>query len=235
MSAVLEIRDLSVGSAAAPLIASVSLEVRPGAITALLGANGAGKSTLLAAVMGERPVLSGAIYLDGRDLAGLGPRARARRGIGYCPSGRRVFPGMSVQDNLDVASFASPADRARLRDEAMALFPQLRRFRHAPAWTLSGGQQQMLAIARALMARPRLLLLDEPSLGLAPALVDELLAKLVDVAKSGVAVLLAEQNIGAALSVAGRAAVLVRGRIAVEGDAVDLRRTADFSRIVMGL
>ena len=235
MSAVLEIRDLSVGSAAAPLIASVSLEVRPGAITALLGANGAGKSTLLAAVMGERPVLSGAIYLDGRDLAGLGPRARARRGIGYCPSGRRVFPGMSVQDNLDVASFASPADRARLRDEAMALFPQLRRFRHAPAWTLSGGQQQMLAIARALMARPRLLLLDEPSLGLAPALVDELLAKLVDVAKSGVAVLLAEQNIGAALSVAGRAAVLVRGRIAAEGDAAALRRTADFSRIVMGL
>jgi branched-chain amino acid transport system ATP-binding protein len=235
MSVALEIRELSVGSAAAPLIAGVSLEVRPGAVTALLGANGAGKSTLLAAVMGERPVLAGAIRLDGRDLAGLGPRARARRGIGYCPSGRRVFPGMSVQDNLDVASFASPAARARLRDEAMALFPQLGRFRHAPAWTLSGGQQQMLAIARALMARPRVLLLDEPSLGLAPALVDELLAKLVDVAKAGTAVLLAEQNIGAALSVAGRAAVLVRGRIAAEGDAAELRRTADFSRIVMGL
>ena len=235
MSAALEIRDLSAGPAVAPSIAGLSLEVHPSEITALLGANGAGKSTLLKAIMGEMPVLSGTIYLGGRDLAGLAPRARARLGIGYCPAGRRVFPGMSVEDNLAVASFASMADRIRLKDEAMALFPQLARYRAAPAWSLSGGQQQMLAIARALMAEPRVLLLDEPSLGLAPALVDELLAKLVDVAKTGMAVLLAEQNIGAALSIATKAAVLARGRIVAEGDAATLRRSADLSRIVMGL
>ncbi len=235
MSVALDIRDLSAGPAVAPLIAGLSLEVRPGEITALLGANGAGKSTLLKAIMGETPVLSGSILLHGTNLAGLAPRARARLGIGYCPAGRRVFPGMSVTDNLAVASFAPIAERTRLMDEAMALFPQLARYRNAPAWSLSGGQQQMLAIARALMARPRLLLLDEPSLGLAPALVDEVLAKLVDVAKSGMAVLLAEQNIGAALSVAARAAVLARGRIAAEGDAATLRQAADLSRVVMGL
>lgn len=232
---VLRLDDVSVGHGDAPVLAGVSLEVREGEVTALLGANGAGKSTLLQAVMGELPVLSGAILLDGRDLAGSGPCARARLGIGYCPAGRRVFPGMSVEDNLAVASFASMADRARLRDEMMALFPQLARHRAAPAWSLSGGQQQMLAIARALMAEPRVLLLDEPSLGLAPALVDEVLAKLADVAKSGMAVVLAEQNIGAALAVADRAAVLARGRIAARGDAAALRRTTDLSRIVMGL
>ncbi len=234
-SAVLSLADVSAGRGDAPVFNGVSLEVRAGEVVALLGANGAGKSTLLQAIMGETPILSGSIYLGGRDLAGSGPRVRARIGIGYCPPGRRVFPGMSVADNLDVASFAGTAERARRRDEAMALFPQLARHRNAPAWSLSGGQQQMLAIARALMAEPRLLLLDEPSLGLAPALVDEVLAKLADVARSGMAVLLAEQNIGAALAVADRAAVLARGRIAAEGDAATLRRTANLSRIVMGL
>jgi branched-chain amino acid transport system ATP-binding protein len=232
---VLEIRALSAGPAGAPLLAEVTLDLRAGEVLALLGANGAGKSTLLSAVMGMTPLASGAVLLDGRDLAGLGPRARARLGLGYCPAGRRVFPGMSVADNLDVASFARPAERRRLRDEAVALFPQLGRAMQKPAWSLSGGQQQMLAIARALMAGPRLLLLDEPSLGLAPALIDDVLAKLRQVAKTGVAVLLAEQNIGAALGVADRAAVLARGRIAARGDARSLARSADLSRIVMGL
>jgi len=235
MSAVLEIRDLATGPAGAPLIAGVSLRVGAGELVALLGANGAGKSTLLAAIMGEVPATSGAVLLDGRDLRGRGPRARARLGIGYCPSGRRVFPGMSVEDNLDVASFAPSRRRSSLRDEAMALFPQLAAHRRAPAWRLSGGQQQMLAIARALMAEPRVLLLDEPSLGLAPALVDEVLAKLRAIAGAGTAVLLAEQNIGAALSVADRAAILARGRLAAAGDAATLRRAGDLSRIVMGL
>ena len=230
-AALLDMREVGVGSA----LARVSLQVSAGETVALLGANGAGKSTLLAAIMGEARVASGAILLDGRDLDGLPPRRRARLGIGYCPSGRRVFAALSVEDNLDVACFAPAPERARLKRETMELFPQLATHRHAPAWRLSGGQQQMLAIARALMARPRLLLLDEPSLGLAPALVDELLAKLRRVAETGAAVLLAEQNIGAALAVADRALVLTRGRVAAQGGAAELRRSADLSRTVMGL
>jgi branched-chain amino acid transport system ATP-binding protein len=235
MSAALEIRGLTAGPTDAPLIADVSLAVDGGEVAALLGANGAGKSTLLAAVMGQVPASSGAVLLDGRDLKGLGPRARAKRGLGYCPAGRRVFPDMSVEDNLEVASFAPAGRRRRLKDEAMALFPQLAAQRRALAWRLSGGQQQMLAVARALMAEPRVLLLDEPSLGLAPALVDEVLAKLGAIAGAGTAVLLAEQNVGAALSVADRAVILARGRVAAVGNAAALRRAGDLSRIVMGL
>jgi branched-chain amino acid transport system ATP-binding protein len=235
VTAALEVRDLTAGPGGMPLIAGVSLEAAAGEVVAVLGANGAGKSTLLGAIMGEIPAISGAILSDGRDLNGRTPRARARLGLGYCPSGRRVFPGMSVADNLDVASFAPAGRRRRLREEAMALFPQLAAHSRTAAWRLSGGQQQMLAIARALMAEPRVLLLDEPSLGLAPALIDEVLAKLRAVAGAGTAVLLAEQNIGAALAVADRAVVLTRGRIAAAGDAAALRRAADLSRIVMGL
>ena len=233
MSALLDIR--AIRTCAPDALEDVSLQARAGEVTALLGANGAGKTTLLSAIIGQTPLAAGAIVFDGRDLAGLPSRRRARRGIGYCPSGRRVFPGMSVEDNLDAGCFASASERARLKREAMDLFPQLAAHRRLAAWRLSGGQQQMLAIARALMAKPRLLLLDEPSLGLAPALVDELLVKLRGVAEAGAAVLLAEQNIGAALAVADRAIILTRGRVATQGDAAGMRQAADLSRIVMGL
>ena len=227
---VLSLRDLRTAS-----LAGVSLEVGAGELVALLGANGAGKSTLLAAIIGELGIASGAILLDGRDLAGLPPHRRARLGIGYCPAGRRVFPGMSVDDHLDVACFADSAERARRKRAAMELFPQLGQHRDAPAWRLSGGQQQMLAIARALMTGPRLLVLDEPSLGLAPVLVDELMQRLSTVAQGGAAVLLAEQNLGAALRVADRAIVLAAGQVAAAGTPAELRMSPDLAVLAMGM
>ncbi|MCK6451621.1 MAG: ABC transporter ATP-binding protein [Alphaproteobacteria bacterium] len=230
MTALLEIRNLAAGQ-----LGGVSLSVGRGEIVALLGANGAGKSTLLGAVVGEIAAPPGAVLFEGRDLAGLPPHRRARLGIGYCPAGRRVFPGMTVDDNLEVACFADAAERARRKHDVAALFPQLAALGSVPAWRLSGGQQQMLAIARALMARPSLLLLDEPSLGLAPLLVDELLARLRLVAEAGTAVLLAEQNIGAALGVATRAMLLVQGRVAAGGTPAELRKAPDLARLAIGL
>jgi branched-chain amino acid transport system ATP-binding protein len=230
MSALLEIAELGVGA-----LDRVSLSVAPGEIVALLGANGAGKSTLLGAVIGELAAPPGAVRLDGRDLAGLPPHRRARLGLGYCPAGRRVFAGMSVDDNLDVASFAGPAERARRKQAAMDLFPALAGHRNRLAWRLSGGQQQMLAIARAMMTGPRLLLLDEPSLGLAPKLVGELLSRLRLIAATGTSVLLAEQNIGAALAVADRAVLLVQGRIGATGTPAELGAAADLARLAMGI
>jgi branched-chain amino acid transport system ATP-binding protein len=171
----------------------------------------------------------------GNDLQGIPPHRRARMGVGYCPAGRRVFAGMSVADNLQVASFAGAGERRERIDAAFALFPQLKTHAATAAWQLSGGQQQMLAIARALMVAPKLLVLDEPSLGLAPILVAELLGKLRDVARSGMAVLLAEQNIGAALAIADRAVLLTEGRMAASGAAAEIAARADLSALAMGL
>jgi branched-chain amino acid transport system ATP-binding protein len=213
----------------------IDLAVTPGEIVALLGANGAGKTSLLRAVIGEIAPAAGAIRFDGNDLTGIPPHRRARLGIGYCPAGRHVFPAMSVLDNLRVASFAGPAERARRTAEAMALFPQLRERAASAAWRLSGGQQQMLAIARALMAAPKLLVLDEPSLGLAPILVGDLLGRLRAVARGGTAILLAEQNIGVALEVADRAALLAEGRLVAQGAAADIAARPDLSALAMGL
>jgi branched-chain amino acid transport system ATP-binding protein len=171
-------------------------------------------------LMGLVPVTAGDITFDGASLAGP-PWSRARRGLGYCPEGRRVFPGLTVEENLSVAA-APEATVATV----YKLFPPLANRRDAPGWQLSGGEQQMLAVGRALMARPKLLLLDEPSLGLSPLLTDELLAQLRVIAEDGVAVLLAEQNAAAALEIADRAYVLHLGHIVDEGPASDpgLRR-----------
>ncbi len=215
----LEIRGLAVAHGEATALAGVDLDVGGGEVVALLGANGAGKSTLVRAVMGLVWARAGAIRLDGRDLAAAAPERRARAGIGYVPEGRRVFPGMTVADNILVACRGDRRTRAARLDRAFALFPALARRRAALGWQLSGGEQQMLAIARALAAEPRLLLLDEPSLGLAPSLVADLLARVREIAASGTAVLLAEQNAARALEVADRAAVLRLGRIVVEGPA----------------
>ena len=218
----LEVRGLAVSHGEVPALAGVDLDVAPGEVVALLGANGAGKSTLLRAVMGLVRPRAGVVRLAGRDVTEDSPERRARAGIGYVPEGRRVFPGMTVADNIRVACRAGRRERADRLARAYALFPALARRRHAVGWQLSGGEQQMLAIARALAAEPRLLLLDEPSLGLAPALIVEVLARVREIARAGTAVLLAEQNAARALEVADRATVLRLGRAVAAGPAAEL-------------
>ncbi len=210
----------------------VSLEVGAGEIVALLGANGAGKSSLLRSIIGLTRADAGRILFDGVAIEGEPAWARARRGIGYCPEGRRIFPGMTVRENLEVAM--SGAARRRRLETAYGLFPALAERGDVPGWQLSGGEQQMLAIARALMCGPRLLLLDEPSLGLAPQLVADLLKRIRAIVADGTAVLLAEQNIGGALAVADRGYVMQTGRVLAMGAAAELRDDAGLMAAFLG-
>ncbi|CAO3409778.1 ABC transporter ATP-binding protein [Azospirillum largimobile] len=215
-SALLSVRGLTAGYGGATALDGVSLSVAAGETVALLGANGAGKSTLLKALLGLVPA-RGELRFDGGDLGPLATEARVRRGIGYVPEGRRVFPGMSVRDNLEVAGLPAARDRAQDVERVFALFPDLAAKSRDSAWRLSGGQQQMLSLGRALMGRPRLLLLDEPSLGLSPKLADEVFAAVGRIAAAGTAVLLAEQSAARALSVAPRAVLLRLGRVVGDG------------------
>ena len=219
---------------ATPSGTPANLVLAPGEAVALLGANGAGKSTLLRGIIGLAPVPGIAIRLAGRDIAPLPAQARARLGIGYVPQGRRLFPAMSVRDTLDVACRAGAGERARRRAEVDALFPDLAEHAGRRAWQLSGGQQQMLAIGRALMARPRLLLLDEPSLGLAPRAAGELFVRLAAIAAAGTALLLAEQNLARALALCARGYVLANGRVALAGPAPALAADPALRRAFLG-
>jgi branched-chain amino acid transport system ATP-binding protein len=230
----LELDAVEVSEGEAMVLHGLSLALAAGERVALLGANGAGKTSLLRAVIGLAPVRAGRIRIAGEDVTRLPPERRARLGIGYAPEGRRVFPGMTVRDNLEAASAAPAAERRRLLEEVHALFPVLAERAATLAWQLSGGQQQMLSIGRALMTRPRLLLLDEPSLGLAPKLVAEVLSRVRLVAGRGIAVLVAEQNVATALAVAERAYVLELGRIVHEGPAETLAGTDALRRAFLG-
>ena len=233
-AALLTIDGLGAGYAGAPAIEGVSLQVAAGETVALLGANGAGKSTILKAVMGLLRPSAGALAFDGRSLSGLPPERRAALGIGYVPEGRRPFPGMSVRENLEVACPGGAALRRERLDRILALFPQLEECLNQRAWRLSGGQQQMLAVGRALMANPRLLLLDEPSLGLAPQPIADLSARLAEIAIGGTAILLAEQNVGLALGLATRAIVLRSGRVVHTGEADALRGDDKLAAALLG-
>ena len=216
----LEARDLRVSYGAAPAISGVNLTVAAGMLVVVVGPNGAGKSTLINAIGGLHPPDGGALHIDGRSLMGMPRHRYCDCGIALVPEGRRLFAGLTVRENLEIGSYR-PAARARRRqslDEVCTLFPVLQAKLEAPAGTLSGGQQQMLAIGRALMAQPKLLLLDEPSLGLSPAIVLELFRIIRDVNAHGVAVLLVEQNVAAALQIAHRAYVLEEGRMVAEGE-----------------
>jgi branched-chain amino acid transport system ATP-binding protein len=186
--------------------------VAAGEIVALLGPNGAGKTALVETILGFRPS-SQAIRLLGQDVTALPVERRVALGIGYVPERRRLFAGLTVRENLEASSRLPGAERRRRVEEMLALFPVLAQRPEARAWLLSGGQQQMLALARALMDRPRLLLLDEPTLGLAPLVVAELLARLTALAADGTAILLSEQRAGLALGIASRGVVLSRGRM----------------------
>jgi len=216
MSTVLEIGELSVGA---------------GEIVALLGGNGAGKTTLLETILGFHP---GRVCLLGRDVTSLSVEQRVLLGVGYVPERRRVFAGLTVRENLE-ASSSLPADERRRRvEEMLALFPMLGERPGARAWLLSGGQQQMLVLARALMNRPRLLLLDEPTLGLAPVVVADLLRRLAAMSEDGMAILLAEQRAGLALGIAGRGVVLSRGRIVRSGSAAELAADPTLADLMAG-
>jgi branched-chain amino acid transport system ATP-binding protein len=190
-----------------------------GEIVAVLGGNGAGKTTLIERILGFRP---GSVVLFGKDASSLPVEQRVLCGVGYVPAGRRVFAGLTVRENLEASCVLPGAARRRRVEDVLAAFPMLAERAGARAWLLSGGQQQMLALARALMNQPRLLLLDEPTIGLAPRVVGELLERLRGLAGQGTAILLAEQRAGLALRVAHRGFVLSRGEIVRRGSAAEL-------------
>ena len=218
--ALLEITDLSVRYGEIEALRGVTFGVEEGQVVTLLGSNGAGKSTTLRAVSGLAQPASGEIVFDGHSIAGLGPEAIVRKGIAHVPEGRRVFPGLSVRENIMLGASNRREATATIRKEAddmFDLFPDIRPFADALGWTLSGGQQQMVAVARGLMAKPRLLLLDEPSLGLAPVIVQAVFKIVEEIRRRGATVLLVEQNARMALKVADYGHVLETGRLALGG------------------
>ena len=236
MTVLLELDRVASGYGRTPVLHAVSLTVGAGEIVALIGANGAGKSTLLNTVMGLLPVVSGDIRFDGRSIARLPTPAIVRAGLGQVPERRQLFGTMSVEENLRMGAY-SVADRAAVAaslDEQFARFPILRERRRQAASTLSGGEQQMVAIARAMMARPRLMLLDEPSLGLAPLLVERIMDQIVALRAAGKTILLVEQNARAALGIADRGYVLENGRIALGGPATELLSSAAVQDAYLG-
>jgi branched-chain amino acid transport system ATP-binding protein len=220
----LEILNLKVSYGAIKALDGVSLSVPQGSIVALLGANGSGKTTLIRAVMGLAAPLSGQILLDGRELTGLAPHEVVRRGVAVVPEGRRIFVNLSVHENLLLGGYCRWDKQAGSRDleEIYAIFPRLSERRGQLAGSLSGGEQQMLALGRGLMSRPRLLLLDEPSLGLAPLLVREVFKIIDRLNRRGVTILLVEQNAAVALKIAAYAYVLETGRVVLEGPGAEL-------------
>ena len=232
----LEIRDLDAAYGDVRVLSGVGLTVGPGEIVALLGPNGAGKSTLLTAIAGLLRTRAGAIRWQGEDLTALRAHLVVERGVALVPEGRRLFGTMTVEDNLELGAFAARARSGRAAgfERVYALFPDLRDRRRQLVRALSGGQQQMVAVGRALMAQPTLLMLDEPSLGIAPRLVASIFAALGEINRAGVAVFLVEQNVQAALTLAHRAYVLESGRIAAEGAAADLLRDPHVRRAYLG-
>ena len=234
----LEIAGLSARYGAAEVLKSLDLHVEEGEIVALLGSNGAGKSTTLRAISGLVPSVSGTLNFDGRSLIGMKPEAIVRLGIAHVPEGRRVFPGLTVRENilLGGSNRRGVAKRVleRETDDMFAYFPDLKRLEHALGWTLSGGQLQMVAVARGMMAQPRLLLLDEPSLGLAPLIVQQVFRIISDIRARGTTVLLVEQNAHMALSVADRGYVLETGSLLVQGKPAELWSNPDVRAAYLG-
>ncbi len=233
MSALLEARGIRTGYGRLPVVFDIDLEVREGEIVALLGANGAGKTTTLRALSGMLPLQAGDIELEGRSLKGRAPEKIAREGIVHVPQGRGIFPNLRVEETLRLAGALAGHRGAAVDDavnEMYAVFNRLRERRTQLAGTLSGGEQQMLAIARGLIMRPRVLLIDEMSQGLAPAIVDGLFELVASLPAQGVSVLIVEQFVTHALEVATRAYVLEKGEVAFAGSAAELSKDEEFVR-----
>ncbi len=236
MSALLEVKDLKVSYGSIMAVKGLSLTVNEGEIVTLIGSNGAGKSTTLRTISGLLKPVSGSIVFKGQEIAGKAGHDIVAMGLCQSPEGRRIFPRMSVRENLDLGAFlrndkvAIEADRERVLD----LFPRLRERYEQKGGTMSGGEQQMLAVARALMGAPKLLLLDEPSMGLAPVLVDMIFETIIKIREQGITILLIEQNAAAALDVADRAYVLESGIIKMSGKASDLAKDEAVTKAYLG-
>jgi branched-chain amino acid transport system ATP-binding protein len=232
----LELADVVSRYGRIEVLHGVSLQVQTGEIVTLVGSNGAGKTTLLRVLSGVQPLARGRIVFEGKPIERAAPHARVRLGIAQVPEGRQVFGPLSVDDNLRLGAWTrASADVAADLDEIYRLFPALAAKREVAAGSLSGGQQQMLAIGRALMAKPKLLLLDEPSMGLAPVLVEQILSAIVDMRARGMTILLVEQNVVAALGIADRAYVIETGRIVLSGTGAALAQDPRVQAAYLGL
>ncbi|HET9823514.1 MAG TPA: ABC transporter ATP-binding protein [Burkholderiaceae bacterium] len=234
--ALLEVSDLRAGYGRVEVLRGVSLAVGAGEIVALLGSNGAGKTTLNHTLSGLVPARGGTVRFDGVDLTGAHSRRVVQAGLIQVPEGRRIFPNLSVRENLELGAYArARAQRERNLERVYAAFPRLAERAQQKAGTMSGGEQQMLAIGRGLMAEPRLLILDEPSLGLSPLLVDEMFALVHRLHDEGLAILLVEQNVGQSLEIAERAYVLENGQLRFAGTPAELLASDELRRAYLGL
>ena len=231
----LEITDIHVSYGKVEAVRGVSLVVKPGKVTLVLGANGAGKSTTLKAVAGLEKPTSGSIRLDDHDITGQPPHAIVRRGVALVPEGRRVFSPLMIHENLRMGAYTAPrASYAETLAKVYEMFPILSDRSHSAAGLLSGGEQQMLAFGRALMSEPKVMLLDEPSMGLAPAVVDSILTKVRAMADSGIGILMVEQNAEAGLDVADDVVAIARGEVVYTGPATSARDNASVLRAFLG-
>src|SRR5215468_1281483 len=233
----LKLEGVSASYGSVPAIANVSIEIGEGEAVGLLGANGAGKSTTLRAISGLVRLSSGRITFDGTDVASLSPYRIPELGIAHVPEGRQVFPEMTVQENLEIGAYVpkASAERARSLDLVYSIFPRLAERRTQRAGTMSGGEQQMLAVGRGLMLKPRLLMLDEPSLGLAPVMTDVTFEKIQDIHAMGTAILLVEQNVSRALTLVQRAYVLESGKVIMEGKSAELANNRQVRTAYLGV
>jgi branched-chain amino acid transport system ATP-binding protein len=232
----LAVHELHAGYGATEILRGIDLAVEPGEIVAVLGANGAGKSTLNRTISGLARARRGAIRFDGVPIEREHPSAIVARGLIQVPEGRRIFPNITVKENLDLGGYRrGRARRTENRERVFSIFPRLAERQSQRAGTLSGGEQQMLAIGRGLMAEPRLLILDEPSLGLSPLLVEELFALIKIINAEGIAVLLVEQNVVQSLELARRAYILDNGTVVLKGTAADVRNDPNLRRAYLGL
>lgn len=231
----LEIRGLAVAYGPVEAVRSLDVSVTSGEITVLLGANGAGKSSALGAIAGALPKVAGTVTLDGTEL-GAAPSYRvARAGVVLVPEGRRIFAPLTVEENLQLGAYTNRSKRQKEQlEHVYELFPILRERRHGRGGLLSGGEQQMLAFGRAIMADPRIILMDEPSMGLSPVMVDTIMAAIARIAADGIGVLMAEQNAVAALEIAHRVLVLTRGEVLLAGSPAEVERHPDVIRAFLG-
>jgi branched-chain amino acid transport system ATP-binding protein len=230
----LEVADIHVHYGKIAALKGISIEVDQGEIVALIGANGAGKTTTLKTISGLRPLSAGKIFFDGRDISRMAGHKRVRLGLGQAPEGRGIFPGMTVLDNLQMGAYARKGDTTKDLDEVFELFPRLAERKSQFGGTMSGGEQQMLTIGRALMSKPKVLLLDEPSMGLAPILVAQIFEIIKEINQRGTTVLLVEQNAQQALTLAHRAYVLETGKVFKSAVAADLLHDPEVRAAYLG-